>query len=250
MARTVADVELLFRVSSKPSLIDPSGAPMTFRPVTINDAKQLRIGYLEDDGLVPVTTETRQAIHDAADSLRQQDFVVEPYKPASLESARRLWDIFFVQCGAMFYAPEIAGRRDKLSPVFLDFLTIAEGRTPLSASRLLEAWAEMDLVRGKLLAEMEDYPILLTPVCSVPAFLHGERRWTIEGKEVEYLDAMRFTQWFNLLGAPAAVVPVGSSDSGLPIGVQIAGRPFADEAVLTIAAAVENSFGYRKPPMA
>jgi len=249
MARTIADVELLFRVASKPSPVDPSGTPVAYHPVTTDDAKRLRIGYLEDDGLVPVTPETRQAIRDAADALRERGFIVEPYKPASLEAASCLWDIFFMQCGAMFYEPEIAGRRDKLSPVFRDFLTIAESRTPLSAARLLEAWAQMDLVRGNLLAEMEDYPILLTPVCSVPAFLHGERAWTIEGKEVEYLDAMRFTQWFNLLGAPAAVVPVASSDPGLPIGVQIAGRPFSDEAVLTIASAVDHAFGYRKPPM-
>jgi Asp-tRNA(Asn)/Glu-tRNA(Gln) amidotransferase A subunit family amidase len=108
----------------------------------------------------------------------------------------------------------------------------------------------MDLVRGRLLSEMEAFPILITPVCSVPAFRHGDRRWTIGGETVGYLDAMRYTQWFNLLGAPAAVVPVGASAAGLPIGVQIAGRPFSDEAVLTIASAIENAFGYRAPPMA
>ena len=241
MARTIADVELLFRIASN---------PVDYRPVTMDAAKRLRIGYLEDDGLVPVTFETRQAVLAAADTLRTQGFTVERCLPPSLEAARKLWDVFFVQCGAMFYAPEIAGRRDKLSPTFLNFLRIAESRTPLSAARLLEAWAEMDLVRASLLAEMENFPILLTPVCSTPAFLHGERSWTIEGQQVDYLDAMRFTQWFNLLGAPAAVVPVGSSASGLPIGVQIAGRPFADEAVLTIASAVDQAFGYRKPLMA
>jgi Asp-tRNA(Asn)/Glu-tRNA(Gln) amidotransferase A subunit family amidase len=61
---------------------------------------------------------------------------------------------------------------------------------------------------------------------------------------------MRYTQWFNLLGSPAAVVPVGRSAEGLPIGVQIAGRPFEDEAVLKVAASVESEFGYRSPPIA
>ena len=65
-----------------------------------------------------------------------------------------------------------------------------------------------------------------------------------------FLDAMRatlsgFTRW----GAPAAVVPVGRSPEGLPIGVQIVGRPFEDERVLGIAAAVEGSFGYKPPPL-
>jgi Asp-tRNA(Asn)/Glu-tRNA(Gln) amidotransferase A subunit family amidase len=61
---------------------------------------------------------------------------------------------------------------------------------------------------------------------------------------------MRYTQWFNLLASPAAVVPVGRSAEGLPIGVQIAGKPYADELVLTVAASVEKEFGYRPPPIA
>jgi len=97
---------------------------------------------------------------------------------------------------------------------------------------------------------MRECPLLLTPVCSVPAFRHGERAWEIDGKRVEYLDAMRYTQWFNLLAAPAAVVPVWRSAEGLPIGVQVAGRPYADEDVLAVALAVEEEFGYAPPPLA
>ena len=72
----------------------------------------------------------------------------------------------------------------------------------------------------------------------------------VEGQRVEYLDAMRYTVWFNLLASPAAVVPVGRSPEGLPIGVQIAGRPYEDEIVLGVAAAVEHEFGYVAPPLA
>ena len=61
---------------------------------------------------------------------------------------------------------------------------------------------------------------------------------------------LRFTQWFNLLAAPAAVVPVGKSPQGLPIGVQIAGLPYNDEIVLAVAAAIENDFGFQPPPLA
>jgi Asp-tRNA(Asn)/Glu-tRNA(Gln) amidotransferase A subunit family amidase len=250
MARSIADVELLFRLVSEPSFLDSAGTGAAYRPVTMAEAKRLRIGYFEDDGLVPVTSETRRAVCLAADALRRQGFDVQEYRPTSLEAARELWDVFFVQCGAMFYAPEISGRRSDLSPVFLDFLAQADRRSPLSAACLLDAWAQMDLVSSRLLSEMEAFPILITPVCSVPAFRHGERGWRIEGETVGYLDAMRYAQWFNLLGAPAAVVPVGASASGLPIGVQIAGKPFSDEAVLTVASAIENAFGYKAPPIA
>ena len=84
----------------------------------------------------------------------------------------------------------------------------------------------------------------------MPAFRHGERAWTIDGRTVDYLDAVRHTQWFNTLAAPAAVVPVGRSPEGLPIGVQIAARPFEDETALGIAAVVDRAFGYRPPPLA
>ena len=189
-------------------------------------------------------------MRSAAEVLRAAGFRVERFCPPSLEDARRLWTILFVQCGAMFYEPTIAGKRAQLSPVFLDFLGRAEAFAPLTAASLLNAWAELDLVRTRLLEEMQAFPLLLLPVCATPAFRHGERAWTIEGQRVDYLDSMRFTQWFNVLGAPAAVVPVSLSPEGLPIGVQVAGRPFADELVLRVAGVLDAAFGHRVPPLA
>ena len=249
MGRTIADVELLFRALSGHDPLDPTSPPVTHRPVSLDNAKRIPIGWFEDDGLTPVTPETRQAVRDAVQSLDKQGFHLKPFRPASLEAARKLWWTFFVQCGAMFLAPMIHGREEQLSPVFRDFLGTARVPPPLTAEALLQAWAECDAVRGRLLAELKDYPVLLCPACSIPAFRHGEREWLIDGGKVNYWDAMRYTQWFNLLGSPAAVVPVGRSIHGLPIGVQIAGRPFEDEAVLTIAAALEREFGYQAPPV-
>jgi amidase len=100
-----------------------------------------------------------------------------------------------------------------------------------------------------VLAEMRDYPVLLCPVAAVPAFRHGERSWDIDGKAVGYLDAWSYSAWFNLLGFPAAVVPVGSEPGGLPVGVQIVGRPWEEELVLAVAAAIERDCGgWREPP--
>jgi Asp-tRNA(Asn)/Glu-tRNA(Gln) amidotransferase A subunit family amidase len=242
MARTIADVSLFFEVLAGQDAVDPVSAPVPYRPVSIEDAKQVPIGWFEDDGL------TREAVRSAARALEAQGFRVERFRPAALEEARQLWWKFFMQCGAMFYAPTIAGREAELSPIFLEFLELGREAAPLTAEQLLDAWAQCDLVRGKLLEEMRRFPVLLLPVCAVPAFQHGEREWEVDGQRVRYLDAMRYTQWFNLLGAPAAVVPVRASKDGLPIGVQIAGRPFADELVLTVAGCVEREFGFRAPP--
>ncbi len=185
----------------------------------------------------------------AAEALRDAGFRVEPFRPSTLELLRKLWHKFFVQCGAMFYAPAIRGREDELSPIFREFLSLAAAAAPLSAAQLLDAWAQLDLVRAQTLEEIKSFPILLCPVASIPAFRHGERSWMIEGRTVDYLDVMRFTQWFNVLASPAAVVPVGTSPEGLPIGVQIVARPFDDEAALAVAAVVDAAFGYRPPPL-
>ena len=192
-----------------------------------------------------MTPETRAAVHAAADALRRQGFRVEPFRPASLEPARKLWHTLFVQCGAMLLEPE---SQQDLSPTFLNFLEIAHALSPLTAQSLLQTWAEIDLLRARFLAEMRAFPILLCPACAIPAFRHGERQWLIDGQQVDYLDAMRYTQWFNLLGAPAAVLPIARSARNLPIAVQIAGRPWHDEHVLTVAAALHTAFPFAAPP--
>ena len=252
MARTMADVTLLFRVVSGMSDGDPAGAPVAYSPVSQEALRQTPIGYFEDDGLVSVSIETRQAVRDAVRSLRAQGFRVEPFRPVSLEAARQLWWKLFVRCGAMLIEPMTRGREAELSPTFLNFLDIAHREPPLTGDELLSAWCEIDEVRARLLVEMQKFPVLLSPVCSIPAFRHGEREWPVPTESggpasLAYLDAMRFTQWFNLLGSPAVAVPVGRSNEGLPIGIQIAGRPYEDELVLGIAAALERDFGTVAP---
>ena len=250
MARTMRDVALLFRTLGGQDPLDPNSPPIAFRERSPDELRANTIGFFEDDGLVPVTPETRTAVRSAAAALGDAGFRVEPFRPRSLEPLRQLWWMLFVQCGAMFYAPEIAGKTHLLSPIFKEFLSIAESAPPITPTQLLNAWAELDVLRAKMLEEMRAFPVLLCPVASVPAFRHGERAWTIDGRTVEYLDAWRHTQWFNTLAAPAAVVPVGRSPESLPIGVQIVARPFEDETALGIASIIDSAFGYRPPPMA
>ncbi|MGA3334704.1 MAG: amidase [Terracidiphilus sp.] len=250
MARTMGDVALLFRALSGQDPLDPVSPPVALRNPGPDELRARAIGYFEDDGLVPVTHETRAAVNDAAQALREAGFRVEPFRPRTLEQLRKLWRTFFVQCGAMFYEPEIRGKQERLSPIFKEFLSIAEASGPINATELLNAWAGLDVLRARTLEEMSEFSVLLCPAAAIPAFRHDERTWTIDGASVRYLDAVRYTQWFNALACPAAVVPVGRSSEGLPIGVQIAARPFEDEIALGIAAVVDAAFGYRPPPMA
>ena len=233
---------------------DTCAAPVPLRRPSEDEIKKLRVGYFEDDGRTPVTPETRAAVRKAAQALQNAGFEVEPFRPQGLEAARELWKKFFVVAGGMLIKPMFAGRERDLSPTLRQFLEWSAAEPALTGQSLLDAWIGRDILRANFLAQMREYPILLCPAAAIPAFRHGERSWQIEGKTVEYLDAWSYTEWFNLLGNPAVVVPVSHSvareSQGLPIGVQIVGRPWEEEQVLAVAAALEKECGaWKIPPM-
>jgi Asp-tRNA(Asn)/Glu-tRNA(Gln) amidotransferase A subunit family amidase len=250
MARTVADLRVLFAVMQGPDVGDTCSAPVPVRWPSDDEIKKLRIGYFEDDGRTPVTAETRKAVRAAAEALRGAGFQVEHFQPEGLEEARRVWEKFFVIAGGMLLRPMCKGKAD-ISPILKQFLDSSAAEPTLTGEALLDAWIRRDTLRARFLAKMQEYPILLCPVAAIPAFRHGERSWQVEGKTVSYLDAWSYTEFFNLLGNPAAVVPVSQSSEGLPIGVQLVGRPWAEEQVLSVAGILEQRCGgWKMPPNA
>lgn len=250
MARTVRDLELLLEVMAGPDDGDVCSAPVVHRRVSQSEARRIRVGYFEDDGAAPVTPETRAAVRRAAEALQQQGFEVARFRPNGLEQIGELWWVFFGLIGGLALQPLVAGRECELGPTLKNYLQAVADEPPLTRERLLQAWLERDQCRAKFLTQMREFPVLLCPVCSVPAFRHGEGTWADGGQGVAYREVMRFSQWFNLTGNPAAVVPVGRSQEGLPIGVQVVGRPFEEEVVLAIAGRIEQACGgWRQPPI-
>jgi Asp-tRNA(Asn)/Glu-tRNA(Gln) amidotransferase A subunit family amidase len=254
MARTVRDLQLMFEVMAGADDADVCSAPVPLRPVSETTLRKVRIGFFEDDGIVPVTPETRAAVRRAVRALEEQGFEVAPFLPRGLEEARQAWRVFFLHTGAHAIRAMAAGRESELSPILSDFLELAEAEPALTLERFMNAWFSRDEIRTRLLLQMREFPILICPVCSIPAFRHRERAWTVAEQRVGYLDSQRdvmsYTEWFNLTGNPAAVVPVGSSPEGLPIGVQIVGRPHEEELVLAIAEKIELACaGWRRPPI-
>jgi amidase len=252
MARTISDLKLLFEAMQGADIGDPSSAPVPLRWPDRTAVEKIRIGYFEDDGRTPVTPETRAAIRQAAEALRSSGFEVEPFRPEGLEKARQLWWKFFGVAGGMLLGPMISGSMTsgyevELSPILKEFNGWVAAETPLTAQSLLDTWIERDLLRIQIFAQMEEFPVLLCPVASIPAFRHGERSWQVDGKTVHYLDAWSYCEWFNLLGNPAATVPVSQSPEGLPIGVQIVVRPWEEELVLSVAEELER--GSSSSPM-
>jgi Asp-tRNA(Asn)/Glu-tRNA(Gln) amidotransferase A subunit family amidase len=250
MARNIADLTLLFEVMQGPDDGDTCAAPVPVRWPGSKDVRQLKIGYFEDDGRTPVIPEIRQAVQKAAEALRHAGFQVEAFRPKGLDEARVLWKKFFVKVGGMLIGPMFRDREHECSPMMRQFLEWSAAEPELTGDSLLEAWFRRDTLRSEFLAQMREFPILLCPPAAIPAFHHGERTWTIERETVHYLDAWSYTEWFNLLGNPAAVVPVSQSHDRLPIGVQIVGRPWEEEQVLTVAAALEAECpAWRMPPI-
>jgi Asp-tRNA(Asn)/Glu-tRNA(Gln) amidotransferase A subunit family amidase len=248
MARTVADLKVLFEVMQGPDCGDTCAAPVPLRWPSDAEARRLRIGYFEDDGRTPVTPETRAAVCTAAEGLRSAGFQVEPFHREGLEEARQLWHQLFVVAGGMLLRPMFKGREADLSPILKQFLEWSAAEPTLTGETLLQVWIERDRLRARFLEQMQRYPILLCPAAAIPAFRHGERSWQVDGSTVNYLDAWSYMEFFNLLGNPAAVVPVGHSSEGLPIGVQIVGEPWEEEQVLSVAAALEKECGAWKIP--
>jgi Asp-tRNA(Asn)/Glu-tRNA(Gln) amidotransferase A subunit family amidase len=248
MARTAADLKMLFEVMQGPDDGDPSAAPVPVRWPDRGDLKKLRVGYFEDDGRTPVTAETREAVRTAAEALKRAGFVVEPFRPEGLEQARQLWWQFFGIAGGMLLQPMTKGREADLSPILKQHLSQVAAEPSHTGQTLLDTWIMRDALRMQVFSQMREYPVFLCPVASVPAFRHGERSWNIDGQPVEYLDAWSYTEWFNLLGAPAVAVPFGRSNEGLPIGVQIVARPWEEELVLAVAAELEAQRGVWQRP--
>jgi Asp-tRNA(Asn)/Glu-tRNA(Gln) amidotransferase A subunit family amidase len=243
MARTVADLAVIFQAIAGPDREDPASAPVPIAPI---EATGLRVGYFESDGRTPVTPETREAVRAAARGVAAEGHKVEPVAVAGLDHARELWGVFFARVGRLLLSETLRGGEAEL-PILKEYARV-HGDRPLDAAALVHAWLERDELRAHVLQQMETHRILIGPVASIPAFRHGERSWTVDGTTVGYLDAMSYTQWFNILGNPAAVVPVGRSPEGLPIGVQVIGRPFEEEIVLAVAAAIERGCGGFTPP--
>ncbi len=254
MARTIADLKVLFEALRGPDAGDALTIPERAFDDTSWNCKNIRIGILEGNGLGAVTPETQLAVRRAAQLLAYRGFILEPFRLNNLQRVLDLWWFFFGTVIGELFQEEIRGREDLLSPVFRDYLQAARSSrespmpplTPMTMTRFVEMCTARDRERAHILDTMSDTPILLSPVCAAPAFRHGEGNWN---PRTGYRNTMRHSQWLNLAGFPGVSIPMGQSPEGLPIGVQLIGRPFEDEFVLAVAEQLEAARGAWQPPL-
>jgi amidase len=106
------------------------------------------------------------------------------------------------------------------------------------------------MLRAALIEWMKDIPLVVAPVGATPAFAHGTRRIETDGQSMSVFRAFGYSQTYNAYGLPSVSIPAARTREGLPIGVQIIGRPFEEEAVLAAALLVEEALGGWQPPAA
>jgi Asp-tRNA(Asn)/Glu-tRNA(Gln) amidotransferase A subunit family amidase len=247
MARTAADVRALFEVIAGPDAGDALSAPVPLRAVRVEDVKKLRIGILESDALGKSTPETTAAVERAASLLSEQGFTVERKRLSGLDRAIELWWYFFGPVIADLIRQGAVGQEEMLTPMLREYVALATAGMNLTYDGFLKACGDRDGLRAEILRQMEDVPILLSPVSAGPAFKHGEGNWR-NGEKENYRDTMRYSQWLNLAGFPGVTAPVGMSRDGLPIGVQVIGRPYEEEMILAVAEAIERGRGPWQAP--
>lgn len=247
MARTIADVRVLFEVMAGPDRDDALSAPVPVRVIEPSAVSSGRVGILESEALGKVSPESQAAVRRAAELLAAQGSVVEPLRLQGLDRAIDLWWFFFGPTVAHLFGPTFSGHEDQMSPMLREYLSSAEPASPVTLEQFLKACAERDVLRADILHQMEAVPILLSPVSLAPAFRHGQGNWR-PGQEHCYRDTMRHSQWLNLTGFPGASVPLGLSLEGMPVGVQVIGRPHEEELVLAVAERLEKARGPWQPP--
>ena len=248
MARAVADLRALFAVMAGPDAGDALSAPVPLRSIGAKELRGLRIGILESSALAAPTPETQAAVHRAGQLLTEQGFHVELVKLEGLDRALELWWFFFGPVIGDLIRHSTKGQEDLLSPMLQEYLAAVAAEPAVTLESFMAACTERDLARADLLRQLRDVPILLSPVSTAPACKHGAGNYRA-GDPHNYRDTMRFCQWLNLAGFPGLSLPLGKSPEGLPINVQIVGRPYEEELLLAVAETLEQSRGpWQKPP--
>ena len=245
MARTVEDLALLLSVIADPTQFEISsdGNPDQIR------SSDLRIAYYADDGITPVTNEVRDVVQNAARALGAAGVSVDEATPPGVSRGSHLWVELFAMAARNEIASLYRGSEKEAGAKLLKILRQtqvagAEFEDGIKAAeRLADAVLEREKLREKLLAWMKTFPLILAPVGATAAFPHGAETISAGSGTVSVFRAFSYCQTFNVFGLPSLAVPAGRTATGLPLGVQIIGRPFEERTVLAAGKLIEQALG-------
>jgi Asp-tRNA(Asn)/Glu-tRNA(Gln) amidotransferase A subunit family amidase len=235
MARYVRDLALLFKIMSETSVPGP-------------DDRRVRVRWYVDDAIAPVSSSIVTAVTQVAEILHHSGCDVHQETPPGIAEGQRLWIELFSRAAEeqiqnlyrgreQFAGPRVTSAlRSRGASTFEDKVTKAE--------QLAKAVVERERLREDLLRWLKPGSVILSPVCATTAFKHGAERLDVNGQSISVFRSCSYAQTVNVFGLPAATVPVAHDSEGLPISVQIVGRPFAEETVLSVAQIIEDGAGF------
>lgn len=251
MSRTVADSALMLSVIAGPDPRDRHTLPapdFDWMETIKGDIKGLRVAYSPDWGYAAVDPQVREIVGRAVQVFeRDLGCHVEEAHPGWEDPIDAFWGLVVLESDLKGLR-EMANRLgDRMSPHLHALL-----QTPWTAEDLTNAVMGRKAVNNKMWRLMERYDLLLTPTLAVPPFpVHMQGPEKIDGRMVSSTAWLAFTFPLNMTGQPAATVPGGWTDDGLPIGLQIVGRHLDDPTVMRASAAFEAAAPWkdRWPPL-
>ncbi|MDP4506441.1 amidase [Nonomuraea turcica] len=244
MARTVEDVTLMFGAIAGFDRRSPYAIKEVFAPEPEEGVAGLRVAWSPDLGGLPVDPRTAAVTATAPAVFERLGARVEEVE-LDLSEAEDAFRTYRAWNYTLSF-----GDLDGLGPNTA--WNVEQGRKVTGADL---AWAEQARSRlyQRMAAFFDTYDVLITVVSQVPPFpVEHPHVSEINGQRLpDYLAWMRSAYWISVLHAPAASVPAGFTPDGLPVGVQIVGRPFEDARVLRVARAFEQAtqHGLRRPPL-
>ena len=239
IARRVGDLWPLLQVMAGPDGIDANAVPATLGHPDQVSVADLPVAWCAGDGSFPVRADLVQAVESAANVLADLGATVIARRPPGLERAEQVYAALRGIEGLPEHRALVTGREAELTSYARELIYAEPGR-PAGSAALRELTAAADDLRAEVAAFMRQWPILLMPVASVPGFPPGMAEFRVGGQVLSGAQMESCCRAVTLLGAPAAVVRCGSSTEGLPVGVQVVGRPFHDAETVAVAAALER----------
>lgn len=242
MARFVEDLILILPIIAGVDWCDPSIVPMPWRDPQKVNLKNLRVAFHTHNGITPPTSETIDVVNHIARLLSEEVLSVEEVRPPGIEETNELRaSVMGIDggVGIQNLLQEVGTK--EVHPLLQRRQTRARSE-PLTGEKVLAILERWDHFRSTMLSFLERYDIILCPVNPYPALPHGA---TLDDK---IYDSFSYTRTYNLTGWPSAVVRGGTSLEGLPIGVQVVGRPWHEDTVLAVAHYIEKTGGGWQPP--
>ena len=247
MARSVTDCALLLSVLAGPDERDPMSIQddtQQFRQALDYDFSRARIGWSPDLGLLPVASDIIDTCAATLPHWRDCGFDIDDECP-DLAGAMDSFKVLRASFYAQVTGPMLAEHRHEMKQTLIDN---TEYGLSLSATDITKADALRTQLYQNVLKFFDNHDFLILPSTQVTPF-PVENEWVkeIEGvPQNSYLDWMSISCIITLFGLPAISVPCGFTEAGMPVGLQIVGKPRADLAVLRAAYALEQATGYGK----